>query len=280
VYTNETEERWVSNLRGTDKDRLSDKSRNNEPVVHADRWRNPVGKVFSRVFKIVARSPLNRFPHEFIVEWVMTAEPDFLLRRVLRSALASLRGQMDASEILRLEAAFSSEGLEVLLIGGWGVDALVGSQTRMHEDADFALENYEHDEPIARRMLIRLGYTHLEISDASEDPYHWMPKISRFQDGAGHRIELVGILWDRVAAMGALRDEELGTDDADELRSMAHVTGEIGGQTVPCLAIPFQRAFHIPGPGYIEENVTSNHRRDLSMLSGDARLKNLVDRLQ
>lgn len=47
---------------------------------------------------------------------------------------------MTAETVLELLALFESEGIEVWIDGGWGVDALVGRQTRPHEDLDLVVE--------------------------------------------------------------------------------------------------------------------------------------------
>jgi lincosamide nucleotidyltransferase A/C/D/E len=44
----------------------------------------------------------------------------------------------DAVEILRL---LKSHGIELWLDGGWGVDALLGEQTRSHQDIDIVIRH-------------------------------------------------------------------------------------------------------------------------------------------
>ena len=43
---------------------------------------------------------------------------------------------MDAARVLDLLAHLSSRGIGVWLDGGWAVDALLGEQTRPHDDLD------------------------------------------------------------------------------------------------------------------------------------------------
>lgn len=62
---------------------------------------------------------------------------------------------MDLSEILTVVAAFSAAGCRFWLEGGWGVDALVGRQTRAHRDVDI---DAQHEET-ALAVLADLGYT-------------------------------------------------------------------------------------------------------------------------
>ncbi|MGZ4382041.1 MAG: nucleotidyltransferase domain-containing protein, partial [Gaiellaceae bacterium] len=43
---------------------------------------------------------------------------------------------MRATDVLEVLAALGEAGVRASLEGGWGVDALVGRQTREHEDLD------------------------------------------------------------------------------------------------------------------------------------------------
>jgi lincosamide nucleotidyltransferase A/C/D/E len=45
---------------------------------------------------------------------------------------------MDGDEVVRLMQVFDGQGLDVVVDGGWGVDALLGKQTRQHNDLDIA----------------------------------------------------------------------------------------------------------------------------------------------
>jgi len=47
-------------------------------------------------------------------------------------------------------------GVEIWIDGGWGVDALLGEQSRSHQDLDIAIE--EKDVPKLKEMLCGRGY--------------------------------------------------------------------------------------------------------------------------
>ena len=56
---------------------------------------------------------------------------------------------MPADEVVSIVDMLEGQGLQVWLDGGWGVDALVGRQTRKHEDLDIAIALAEADAVIA-----------------------------------------------------------------------------------------------------------------------------------
>ncbi|MBB5868323.1 lincosamide nucleotidyltransferase A/C/D/E [Allocatelliglobosispora scoriae] len=64
---------------------------------------------------------------------------------------------MDISDVMAVIAALDAEGVRHWVAGGWGVDALVGRQTRPHRDLDLAVD--AADEATALRALARLGYS-------------------------------------------------------------------------------------------------------------------------
>jgi len=61
-----------------------------------------------------------------------------------------------ADAVLQILDALCAAGLRVWLDGGWGVDALLGTQTRDHEDVDLVVELERIDDVL--RTLAPLGY--------------------------------------------------------------------------------------------------------------------------
>jgi hypothetical protein len=41
-----------------------------------------------------------------------------------------------AEDVIRIHQSLSVNGIQVWLTGGWGIDALLGEQTRQHKDLD------------------------------------------------------------------------------------------------------------------------------------------------
>lgn len=65
---------------------------------------------------------------------------------------------MKQEDILQLLHFFQQVGIEIVVDGGWGVDALLGIQTREHEDLDIAVAR--KDAANLRQVLEAQGYTH------------------------------------------------------------------------------------------------------------------------
>ena len=64
--------------------------------------------------------------------------------------------RMDIGEVLAILVSLEEAGCSVWVAGGWGVDALVGQQTRPHRDLDLAVD--ANDESSAVGVLRRAGY--------------------------------------------------------------------------------------------------------------------------
>ena len=47
---------------------------------------------------------------------------------------------MTSNDVIDLYTNLETLGIKVWVDGGWGVDALLGKQTRFHEDLDIAVE--------------------------------------------------------------------------------------------------------------------------------------------
>jgi lincosamide nucleotidyltransferase A/C/D/E len=63
---------------------------------------------------------------------------------------------VDAKSVAELIEHLESHGFEVYVDGGWGVDALLGRQTRPHADLDIAMPHSQV--PALRELLTRRGY--------------------------------------------------------------------------------------------------------------------------
>jgi lincosamide nucleotidyltransferase A/C/D/E len=63
---------------------------------------------------------------------------------------------MSAEAVIALLDELEDHGIDIWLDGGWGVDALLGTQSRPHDDLDVVIPL--HDVPKLQRTLQQLGY--------------------------------------------------------------------------------------------------------------------------
>jgi len=132
---------------------------------------------------------------------------------------------MDADDVLEVVDALERAGVPAWLVGGWGVDALLGEKTRRHQDVDVAISaagiaQRRTDRVRAQHALEPLGYR------IEADYIHlaaWLPERTTFRDRAGRTIDLLPI---------DVQDDGFFT------------TGTIGGRRVPCISPEVQLLFH------------------------------------
>ncbi|MDQ3099734.1 MAG: aminoglycoside nucleotidyltransferase [bacterium] len=72
---------------------------------------------------------------------------------------------MKAQKIKDLHQLFLQNGIEIWLDGGWGVDALLGKQTRLHGDVDIVIQ--EIDIQKLQLLLSDQGYAEMIRDDSS-----------------------------------------------------------------------------------------------------------------
>jgi lincosamide nucleotidyltransferase A/C/D/E len=151
-----------------------------------------------------------------------------------------------ADAVLEVLVALEESGCRVWVAGGWGVDALVGEQTREHRDLDLAM--HADDERLALATLADLGYW-IETD--------WRPaRVELAADG----LRWVDLHPVRFDAHGHGRQEDLD-GSRFEYPNGSFVTGRISGTSVGCLSVPQQLRFRT---GYELRDVD---RHDLALLA-------------
>lgn len=139
--------------------------------------------------------------------------------------------ERDAVELLDL---IESVGIEVYVDGGWGVDALLGRQTRPHLDLDIALPY--RDVPLLRRLLIIAGFVQIPTADAWEHNFVVHDEKLRRIDVHSYVLDDHGNNVGGVEYNGAHRTG----------------TGSIAGRLVRCIPVDTMIEFHL---GYeLDEN--------------------------
>ncbi|MBI2622304.1 nucleotidyltransferase family protein [Candidatus Microgenomates bacterium] len=132
---------------------------------------------------------------------------------------------MEAEDVIELYKLFKENGIEVWIDGGWGIDALLGKQTRPHNDLDIAI--YHKDKPKLRKLLEERGYKDIERGDTSD--------------------------WNFVVVSG---NKEIDThvfefdNDGNNIYGIEYPkdsltgTGIINGVTVRCISLDYVIKFH------------------------------------
>jgi lincosamide nucleotidyltransferase A/C/D/E len=153
---------------------------------------------------------------------------------------------MPADEVVSIVDLLEGQGLQVWLDGGWGVDALVGRQTRMHHDLDIAIVLAEVGAVVA--SLANRGY------NVHDDE---MPTRLDLRDEGDHRVDLHPLTFDESGnGRQQLQDGRFGVYSAEGLTGV----GSVGGRPVRCLSRELQLRFH---SGY---ELDENDRRDVDVL--------------
>jgi lincosamide nucleotidyltransferase A/C/D/E len=165
---------------------------------------------------------------------------------VLDPLIWRMRRKATLRAVVLVIDAFEAEGVPFWLAGGWGVDALLGRQTRQHRDLDVVIGDFERNEPKARRVLLFLGFDHVKTDKGGV----WMPSRSSFEDEAGCLVELLDIDWEYLRGVLAF-DSEHGsklTAPSEELADEVFTVGTMNGRDVPCLTAAAQLLFHMGFP--------------------------------
>jgi lincosamide nucleotidyltransferase A/C/D/E len=133
---------------------------------------------------------------------------------------------MTAEGALELIKLFEQNQIEVTLDGGWGVDALLGRQTRAHTDLDIVIAYT--DEMRLRVLLGARGYREEPDPEARECNY-------LMGDGQGHYVDIHTYTFDPVG------HPEFGIDYPIE---SLNGTGLINGYPVRCISLNYMVQFH------------------------------------
>jgi lincosamide nucleotidyltransferase A/C/D/E len=150
----------------------------------------------------------------------------FLLRLPGVQWLKSRVTYIPGSRVLALMDAFGAAGVAAWVAGGWGVDALIGHQTRRHYDLDLLVSDTGDNLERTERVLARAGF---RPGVREFNPGLAMPLRLNWQDDTGQTVEVMPVT--------------LGTPPFTGGESL-FAGGVIGGQTVPCLSARLQVALH------------------------------------
>ncbi|MGH3736394.1 MAG: nucleotidyltransferase domain-containing protein [Micromonosporaceae bacterium] len=153
---------------------------------------------------------------------------------------------MLAADVLAVLTVLSRAGVDVWIGGGWGIDALVGEQTRQHRDLDL-MHRHDH-EPALLAALSDAGFA---------DTLDARPVRFVLADRAARELDLHPLVF---APDGAATQASTDPERPFRYPADCFVTGSIGGTTVPCLSAAQQVYFH---QGY---EPTARDHHDMALL--------------
>jgi lincosamide nucleotidyltransferase A/C/D/E len=157
------------------------------------------------------------------------------------------RKDMSADDCAEHVAYLERSGITVWLDGGWGVDALLGTQTRPHDDLDVVVELA--DVPKLREVLERRRYALV-----GGNP----PMSFELTDDEGRQIDVHPVVFDAHGnGVYRMRNDEDWLYPADGFDGV----GCVAGRRVRCLTPEVQMLCH---SGY---ELTAEHLRDVRALS-------------
>jgi lincosamide nucleotidyltransferase A/C/D/E len=151
---------------------------------------------------------------------------------------------MTAEDVLAILTRLAD--VDVWIGGGWGIDALLGEQTRQHRDLD--LMHREPQEPAIVTALGAAGF--VETLD-------WRPVRFVLTHPDSREIDLHPLTF---AEDGSAVQAAFGPDRPFAYPASCFVTGTILGRTVPCLSAEQQVYFH---QGY---DPSDHDRHDMARL--------------
>ena len=150
----------------------------------------------------------------------------FLLRLPGVPWLKSRVTHIPESRVVAVMDAFAAAGVSSWVAGGWGIDALIGHQTRRHYDLDLVVSDTPDNIERTGQVLSRAGF---RPRVRELNPGLAMPVRHLWQDDNGHSVEVMPV----TLGKPPFTDGEL-----------LFTEGVIGGRLVPCLSARLQVTLH------------------------------------
>lgn len=136
-----------------------------------------------------------------------------------------------STDVLDLFATLENLGVEIWIDGGWSVDALLGEQSRPHQDLDIAIQ--QKDVPKLRQLLDARGYKEIKLEIART----WNFVLG---DEKGREIDV------HVIELDDQGNGIYGRAENGEMYPAASLTGTglIEARTVRCISPEWMVKFH------------------------------------
>jgi hypothetical protein len=134
---------------------------------------------------------------------------------------------MNAEQVLEVLDLVKQSGIDPWVDGGWGVDALVGTQSRAHGDLDLVVP--ANSVPAVRSLLAEQGFELIR---------DWLPTALALRHPDGREVDLHPV--ERTADGGGDQVQR----DGRRWHYDAPVTGVVAGRSVLCCSLATQRRAH------------------------------------
>ena len=138
---------------------------------------------------------------------------------------------MTAADVISIYTELEDLGITIWVDGGWGVDALLGKQTRAHKDLDIAVQ--QKDVAKLREILQGRGYKDIRLAEAR--PWNFV-----LGDASGREVDFHVIVIDENGN-GLYGPSEKGEMYPAEALGG---TGSIAGRSVRCISPQWSVRFH------------------------------------
>jgi Aminoglycoside-2''-adenylyltransferase len=128
---------------------------------------------------------------------------------------------MEAAEVVRVLASLEAARVDTWIDGGWGVDALLETQTREHDDLDLVLS--VDDVPVFMDVAQSLGYKHVAGAP---------PRSFVLVDSAGRQIDVHPVSFSEDRGGGVY----IMDDGGEWIYPTAGLSGIGKSRATPCVA--------------------------------------------
>jgi lincosamide nucleotidyltransferase A/C/D/E len=149
---------------------------------------------------------------------------------------------LDTTDVIELLDFLEQSGIEVYVDGGWAVDALIGEQTRSHDDLDVAVPHGQV--PLLRHLMATRGFDERAVADSWECNFVLADAGDRRLDVHSYTLDAAG---KNVGGVPYAAEHLTGT-------------GIIAGRSVRCIHPAWLVKFHT---GY---EIDERDRHDVRLL--------------
>ena len=186
------------------------------------------------------------------------------------------QNEMTAEDVLNVIHLLTQNGIEIIIDGGWAVDALLGKQTRPHQDLDLAV--FHKDVPKIRTLFEERGYQEVIRDDSWECNFvlgdnqgHLIDFHSCTFDGEGNNNFGVKYPYESLQGSGIIADQPVSCIPPDWLVKFRtdYELDNNDYQDVKLLC----RKFDIPIPEEFEDFVRNYQKRQTVVSKGQDMVK-------